>query len=182
VAAPLAAQWGELAPPPSAMLEAARRAARACGCEALRLGGRASSGGGARAQTEEGLRQIQALASWWAERRARQLQQQGREPGGDRGAGPAAAPAAPGRPAPAGAAEAPVAAPRAEASAADAAAVELGLRQLQELGVDAAVASALAERARERRAVVQLPQAVRQGGPGGRGRGVGCAAHAGAAW
>jgi hypothetical protein len=43
---------------------------------------------------------------------------------------------------------------------ADAAAVELGLRQLSELGVEGAVMAALAEQARVKRAAVQLPQAV----------------------
>jgi len=46
------------------------------------------------------------------------------------------------------------------ATAGDMIAVELGLRQLQELGVEGAVMGALAEQARVRRALVQLPQAV----------------------
>ncbi len=47
-----------------------------------------------------------------------------------------------------------------QASAGDVLEIELGLRQLQELGVEAAVMAALAEQARVQRLTIQLPPVV----------------------
>lgn len=167
VAASLAEQWRGLAPPPSAMLEAARRAARRCaGEEQWRAqdgereagaadAGRSSGGGvpgysGGGAEGEQQRHQQQQLADWWIQRRRREQRRRAR-----RGAGASRA----GRGSSGGGSEGDELLAE-EADAADAASVELGLRQLSELGVEAAVMGALAEQARARRAVVQLPQAV----------------------
>ncbi|KAI8469319.1 MAG: hypothetical protein J3K34DRAFT_522208 [Monoraphidium minutum] len=164
VAAANAAHWGALAPPPSAMLDAARRAAGGGGGgtrpdarrqppdDAAGGSGRGGGGGGEPGGTEQ-------LAEWWVQRRR---QQQGQAAAAAGPPGPAGAAArARRRPPPGDGGDGEEAAAQLdqEASAADAAGVELALRQLGELGVEGAVMAALAEQARSRRAVVQLPAA-----------------------
>ncbi|KIY99844.1 hypothetical protein MNEG_8115 [Monoraphidium neglectum] len=170
-----AERWREVAPPPSAMLDAARRAATAATRRGGRSGGGGGSGGGgsaasssrggvSRCETEGGAsttsggdqqqQQQHQLAAWWIHQRRQQQQQDDRRrrQRSDGGGGGGAVR----RPDGDGGARGLL---LEEASAADAADVDLALRQLAELGVEAEVMGALAEQARARRAVVQLPQA-----------------------
>jgi hypothetical protein len=174
-----AERWREVAPPPSAMLDAARRAATAATRRGGRSGGGGGSGGGgsaasssrggvSRCETEGGAsttsggdqqqQQQHQLAAWWIHQRRQQQQQDDRRrrQRSDGGGGGGAVR----RPDGDGGARGLL---LEEASAADAADVDLALRQLAELGVEAEVMGALAEQARARRAVVQLPQAVSPG-------------------
>lgn len=168
----MAAQWGALAPPASAMLEAARRMGQTNqgGCEAQQqqtqdvaaasgISGcgdadTAGSSSSSRGQEDGGAAAVAGTSSgehhqvqlwWWHRRRQKQQQRQ------QQGEGLYWAP--PGL-------QSGDSSLQQQATVADAMAVELGLRQLQELGVEGAVMATLAEQARVRRAMVQLPQAV----------------------
>jgi hypothetical protein len=155
-----AAQWRAVAPPPSAMLEAARLATQGGGrrqqqqqqhkqqqvgeCHAsggsasgsIRTSGDSVSSGATAATTSSSGgsdgsgSSLPVQYQLWWMARRGQQQQQGECVGPD------------------------------HPTAADLVGVELGLRQLHELGVEGAVLAMLAERARVRRATVQLPQAV----------------------